>query len=223
MGRILPIFFNGDMIRAILQESPRNKTATRRAVRGYIPEDAIWGYTIFTPKGYISCRGSFADGYGEKFIKLPYQNGDILYVRETYAFIPCVECMQDDDGKCLCNKEPVIHEDKYSVSEGCFVYQADCPEEDKGCIIWSPSIHMPKQAARVWLEVTDVSVERLKDIDTMGCQQEGIDISRGSVFKRFSELWDSTIQKAKIDRYGWRANPWVWVIRFERCGKPEGQ
>ena len=82
---------------------------------------------------------------------------------------------------------------------------------------------MPKQDARIWLEVTDVSVERLKDIDTRGCQWEGIDISRGGVFRRFSELWDSTIQKAKIDRYGWRANPWVWVIRFERCRKPEGQ
>ena len=45
----------------------------------------MWGYTAFTPKGYISCRGVYADGYGEGFFKLPYQPGDILYVRETWG------------------------------------------------------------------------------------------------------------------------------------------
>lgn len=215
MGRVLPILFNMAMVRAIVDG---RKTSTRRIVK-----QATWENFV--------CEGGKVDGYFDKrkedlvdpINKAPYQQGDILYVRETWTFLPCVECMQDDDGKCMCNKEPAIHEDQYSVSEGCFVYRADCLKEDSGSIVWSPSIHMPKQAARIWLKVTDVSVERLKDIDTLGCQREGIDISRGGVFKRFSELWDSTIPKAKIDRYGWRANPWVWVIRFERCGKPEGQ
>lgn len=78
--KVLPILFNTEMVRANLDG---RKSCTRRLVKGFVPDDAIWGYTAFTPKGYISCRGTFADGYGEKFFKLPYQPGDILYVRET--------------------------------------------------------------------------------------------------------------------------------------------
>ena len=65
---IKPILFNTEMVRAILDG---RKGATRRIVKGFIPDDAVWGYTAFTPKGYISCRGTFADGYGEKIFKLP--------------------------------------------------------------------------------------------------------------------------------------------------------
>lgn len=75
MSRVLPILFNTEMVRAILDG---RKDATRRIVKGFIPDDAVWGYTAFTPKGYISCRGTFADGYGEKFFKLPCEPGDIL-------------------------------------------------------------------------------------------------------------------------------------------------
>lgn len=57
---IKPILFNTEMVRAILDG---RKDATRRIVKGFIPDDAVWGYTVFTPKGYISCRGTFADGY----------------------------------------------------------------------------------------------------------------------------------------------------------------
>lgn len=60
MSRVLPILFNTDMVRAILREL-NPKTATRRCIKGFIPDDAIWGYTAFTPKGYISCRGTFTD------------------------------------------------------------------------------------------------------------------------------------------------------------------
>ena len=72
---IKPILFNTEMVRAILDG---RKTCTRRIAKGFIPDDALWGYTAFTPKGYISCRGVYADGYGEGFYKLPYQPGDIL-------------------------------------------------------------------------------------------------------------------------------------------------
>mgnify|MGYP000799554159 FL=1 len=78
---IKPILFNTEMVRANLDG---RKSCIRRLVKGFVPDDAIWGYTAFTPKGYISCRGTFADGYGEKFFKLPYQPGDIIYVRETW-------------------------------------------------------------------------------------------------------------------------------------------
>lgn len=193
---IKPILFNTEMVRAILDG---RKDATRRIVKGFIPDDAVWGYTAFTPKGYISCRGTFADGYGEKFFKLPCEPGDILYVRETWKKAP----------------------------NGYYYYEtwqrADIADVTK----WKPSIHMPKEAARIWLKVTDVRVERLQEIDGKGCVKEGIEeeplkhVGEDFVKGMFHDLWDSTIKKSDLDRYGWDANPWVWVIEFERCEKPK--
>ena len=194
---IKPILFNTEMVRAILDG---RKDATRRIVKGYIPDDAVWGYTAFTPKGYISCRGTFADGYGEKFFKLPCEPGDILYVRETWKKAP----------------------------NGYYYYE-DWQRNDIADVTkWKPSIHMPKEAARIWLKVTDVRVERLQDITSEQIGREGVEVEYPHVLngeeKRyaFSRLWDSTIKKSDLDRYGWNASPWVWVIEFERCEKPEG-
>lgn len=199
MSRILPILFNTDMVRAILREvSP--KTATRRTIKGYIPNDAIWGYTAFTPKGYISCRGTFGDRYGEKFFRLPCQPGDTLYVRETW-------CNANKDGE---------HPDYYYFAD-TYICEDYIESEWK----WRPSIHMPKEAARIWLKVTDVRVERLQDVSLDDCRREGIDMSRSGIYTRFSMLWNSTIKKPDYNLYSWDANPWVWVIEFERCGKPE--
>ena len=89
---------------------------------------------------------------------------------------------------------------------------------------WTPSIHMPKEAARIFLKVTSVKVERLQNMDEESGLKEGIP-KRGSrlpIFV-FMELWDSTIKKSDLDEYGWDANPWVWVIEFERCEKPESE
>ena len=197
MSRVLPILFNTEMVRAILDG---RKDATRRIVKGVIPDDAVWGYTAFTPKGYISCRGTFADGYGEKFFKLPCEPGDILYVRETWKKAP----------------------------NGYYYYE-DWQRNDIADITkWKPSIHMPKEAARIWLKVTDVRVERLQDITSEQISREGVEVEYPHVLngeeKRyaFSTLWNSTIKKSDLDRYGWDASPWVWVIEFERCEKPEG-
>ena len=201
---IKPILFNTEMVRAILDGK---KTCTRRIVKGAIPDDAMWGYTMFTPKGCISCRGVYADEYGEKFFRLPYQQGDILYVRETWC-----------KGSWMNEKER-------------YYYKAD--DNDFHCV-WHPSIHMPKEAARIWLKVTGVRVERLQDITFDSCQNEGIyddyktysetytnNLRRVAYPKAFARLWNSTIKKTDIDRYGWDANPWVWVIEFERCDKPK--
>lgn len=226
---IKPIFFNTEMVRAILDDL---KGATRRAVKGFIPDDAIWGYTAFTPKGYISCRGTFADGYGEKFFKLPCEPGDILYVRETWCALP-------------------VNEAGHMRGHSVYYYKADGdlrPEGWRGK--WKPSIHMPKEAARIWLKVTDVRVERLQEIDEDGVWDEGFkfkppcltrvsadghtceldgpcmssikycDMTMGELFGR--ELWNNTIKKSDLERYGWDANPYVFVIEFERCEKPEG-
>lgn len=219
-----PILFNTDMVRAILDG---RKTCTRRIVKGFIPNDAVWGYTAFTPKGYISCRGTFADGYGEKFFKPPYQPGDILYIRETWERFECWNCDGDERGNCP--KEP-----KKSVLDktcGCYMYRAT--DEISGDAKWHPSIHMPKEAARIWLEVTNVRVERLRDITGLSVQKEGIEVEPNEcagkfdfvseLFLLFQRLWDSTIKKSDLDCYGWNANPWVWVIEFERCDKPESE
>ena len=200
---IKPILFNIEMVRAILDGK---KTCTRRIVKGVIPDDAMWGYTMFTPKGCVSCRGVYADEYGEKFFRLPYQQGDILYVRETWG-------------------HPIsLNSDKQ------YVFRADKIAEigfKNDSHIWHPSIHMPKEAARIWLKVTDIRVERLQDIDGKGCVKEGIEeeplkyVGEEFVKGMYHDLWDSTIKKSDIDRYGWDANPWVWVIDFERCDKPK--
>lgn len=208
---IKPILFNTEMVRAILDG---RKDATRRIVKGFIPDDAVWGYTAFTPKGYISCRGTFADGYGEKFFKLPCESGDILYVRETWMDYAGLTMYKAD----------------------CDIYRLD--SLNFAGFVWHPSIHMPKEAARIWLKVTDVRVERLQEITDEQAKREGIQYDEcptGFTWKQETDmhncyttpigamqaLWNSTIRKSDIDRYGWDANPWVWVIEFERCEKQE--
>ena len=213
---MLPILFNTEMVRANLDG---RKSCTRRLVKGFVPDDAIWGYTAFTPKGYISCRGTFADGYGEKFFKLPYQPGDILYVRETVWQKTGHYLDVDGETKAVwCNE---------------FKYVATDEKPETG---WNyswvkrPSIHMPKEAARIWLKVTDVRVERLQEITPDVIKNEGIILDpkecvgkfdyTSELYFLFQRLWNSTIKKPDFDRYGWDANPWVWVIEFERCEKP---
>ena len=228
---IKPILFNIEMVRAILDG---RKTCTRRIVKDGIPDDAIWGYTAFTPKGYISCRGVYADGYGEEFYKLPYQPGDILYVRETWQYLYELdgnEQVIEDTGKYYYAATDTIPFDTYVDENG--VKHDHAP--------WRPSIHMPKEAARIWLKVTDVRVERLQSITVEGAIKEGAEgenchhtnagafgctdcMNTGWIVPpqiEFMQIWDSTIKKSDLDRYGWDANPYVWVIEFERCEKPQ--
>lgn len=131
---------------------------------------------------------------------MPCESGDILYVRETWKKAP----------------------------NGYYYYE-DWQRNDIADVTkWKPSIHMPKEAARIWLKVTNVRVERLQDITSEQICKEGVEVEEPYVLngeeKRyaFSILWNSTVKKSDLDRYGWDANPWVWVIEFERCEKPEG-
>ena len=200
---IKPILFNTEMVRAILDGK---KTCTRRIVKGAIPDDAMWGYTMFTPKGYISCRGTFPVGYGEKFFKLPYQKGDILYVRETWQFL------YELDG----NEQPVEETGKYyyaATDITLFNTYVDENGAKHDYVPWRPSIHMPKEAARIWLKVTDVRAERLKELTEDGAKAEGANQKNGknvgweekmrrTAIERFAEIWNSTIKKSDLDRYG---------------------
>ncbi len=214
MSRILPILFNTDMVRAILDG---RKTVTRRLVK-LQPDWFDCGIKGDRNTPMRACDVLLSD----LEIKPSYQPGDILYVRETWKYYEKAVGKGEGFhiGKFLAYK---ADEDKYKEGRPSEWYEGK----------WKPSIHMPKPAARIWLKVTDVRVERLQDISEEQCLREGIvilpedieDEEFGScpnvpIFK-YSILWGSTIGKSAIVHSGWNANPWVWVIEFERCEKPE--
>ena len=210
---IKPILFNTDMVRAILDG---RKTCARRAVKPqweecphckYVHNEYI--YDKMTENVYCARCGYPM----EPERRSPYQLGDILYVREAWCGLP-------------------VNEAGHFRGHPIYYYRADGdlrPEGWRGA--WLPSVHMPKEAARIWLKVTDVRVERLQDITENSIKNEGIRLKQkdcvskfdyiSELYFLFSRLWDSTIKKSDRDRYGWQANPWVWVISFERCEKPE--
>lgn len=212
---VKPILFNTDMVKAILDG---RKTCTRRLVKFLSGKNPKW-------TGYIKDGSMLYNGKNEPCIRTqPYQPGDILYVRETWCALP-------------------VNEAGHMRGHSVYYYKADRdlrPEGWRGN--WHPSIHMPKEAARIWLKVTDVRVERLHDITYNGALREGSEgircdhvalgvhgctdcMNTGWIEPpqvEFMQIWDSTIKKPDLDQYGWDANPWVWVIEFERCDKPEG-
>lgn len=198
--RVLPILFNTEMVRAILDG---RKSCTRRLVRKSIEnkyqEYDEWVSAVIIPGSTYLREKEFYEKYP------PYQLGDILYVRETWCGLP-------------------VNEAGHFRGHPIYYYRADGdlrPEGWGGA--WHPSIHMPKEAARIWLRVTNVRVERLQDIGYMDCIHEGTPYKQieRDIIKGFLNLWDSTIKKSDLERYGWYANPFVWVIEFERCEKPE--
>lgn len=194
LERAKPILFNTEMVRAI---QDGRKTVTRRVA---FPNTDLHEFRCKKyPNGWWF-RGSVAKDWESicNFIKTicpyKYKVGDILYVRETW-------CRYDED----------------HIIDGIrYAYKANATSESERMrkefgYKWRPSIHMPKEAARIFLRVTNVRVERLQDIDDDGVIAEGLKIGAP-----FDELWDSTIKKSDRDMYGWAANPWVWVIEFER-------
>lgn len=171
------------------------KSCTRRLVKFLSGENPRW-------TGYIKDELMLYNGKNEPCIrKAPYQPGDILYVRETFI----------------------------QAADHIFWYKADDNSWISEGLRWKPSIHMPKEAARIWLKVTDVRLERLQEITIDGIRNEGLSsmaVHAGDMeiaLKEWELLWSSTIKKSDLDRYGWDANPYVWVIEFERCEKPEGE
>nr|DAN87728.1 MAG TPA: ASCH domain protein [Caudoviricetes sp.] len=199
---IKPILFNTEMVRAILDG---RKSCTRRLIRKHIENKYLeydeWVCAVAPPGSTYLREKEFYEQYP------PYQPGDILYVRETWH-------------KGL---ERYIYRADYSDTEK--FYRGGKEIEMK----WHPSIHMPKEAARIWLRVTDVRIERLQEINAGSALSEGADkyirtngeLNESMTITSFIGIWNSTIKKSDLDRYGWDANPWVWVIEFERCEKPE--
>lgn len=191
---IKPILFNTEMVRAILEG---RKSCTRRLVKFLSGENPQW-------TGYIRDGLMLYNGRNEPCImKAPYQPGDILYVRETWHRYT----------------KRVGEGGKFHLEER-YGYKASIENSEDADEPWHPSIHMPKEAARIWLKVTNVRVERLQHMTDDDAEAEGC-FDYTSTALGFPDVWDSTIKKFDLDRYGWAANPWVWVIEFERCEKPK--
>ncbi len=234
-----PILFNAEMVRAILGG---RKSCTRRIIKQQ-PKGFFSAFEVSEEPLYIYDT----DGNQEK-ITPPYQPGDILYVRETFAWQPCWDCGMDcEQGGCEHEAERRLHDEK--KEHGCYMYRASCEDNEyPSADTWHPSIHMKKDIARIWLKVTDVRVERLQEMkpvdvikegaypDCWDClntyEESGSQCCYGTeeqcsqcdgVMMEWEKLWNSTIKKTDLDRYSWDANPWVWVIKFERCEKPKGE
>lgn len=243
--RFRPIIFNSDMVRAILDG---RKTVTRRILKVqpkmklcYTAMGShnvgLWTYPSPEAYKYWGDEWRLADGITsedrEKTWIPPCHTDDVLYVRETWA----------------------RHGNPKAGRPMHYDYKADRDDPrlwDNGFIAeWESPVRMPKEAARLFLKVTNVSVERLQDITMDQIAREGAvpscrmcsfnsgieqheicctkHIERAAACKLemmfpdtgYSGLWDSSLKKADVPAYGWNANPYVWVIEFERCEKPE--
>lgn len=220
-----PILFNTEMVQAILDG---RKTVTRRKIDRDITNfcDVEVDGTLLN---YQNCHGDFINPVN----LCRYKVGDILYVRETWT----VEGVEHEGDKWIAyigykaegntqsgyQTRMEIEENEVEKYEGYLYGEAE----------YKPLIHMPKSAARIFLKVTDVRVERLQDITPTQCLKEGCNAKQISSYMKqlpfsnddnffisyrlsFKDIWDSTIKKQDLDKYGWEASPWVWVIEFER-------
>lgn len=224
---IKPILFNTEMVRAI---QGGRKTQTRRIIKlapGFSGRQVGESGNPNNPLGFMYPCG---------IKRPPYNKGDILWVRETW-YDPEPERVY----------VPVLYKADFPIR-----WDADQTEHGEPVDLkaedyrWKPSIHMPKGFARIFLQVKDVRVERLKEISEEACMAEGIRewTKDGKLFKyatasgdmpsvawsdmpsnpihAFRDLWNSAVKPGDRFRVGWEGNPWVWVIEFERIEKPEG-
>lgn len=169
------------------------KTVTRRVVKPQPPATSV-----VRKRGCAWDWSFWEDCDMGHMMKLPYHPGDILWVRETWNGDWCDHYIYKADGG----------------SAKAAGYAAE-PK-------WRPSIHMPREAARLFLRVTDVRVERLQDINLDPPGPKNQVVREGLRYlSDFIAVWDRTIKPKDLPTYGWKANPWVWVIEFERISKDE--
>ncbi|CAI1687284.1 ASCH domain-containing protein [Serratia fonticola] len=208
-----PVLFNGDMVRAILDG---RKTQTRRVMKpqpepcDYVDEHGkprgghSWPSHIFQTMLHVEeeLQNGKGDGVGLVGDACPFGDiGDRLWVRETFM---------DLTGTGI--------EANTGLYEG-YAYRADTPPGSLGDetrkeykLKWTPSLHMPRKACRLVLEITGVRVEKLRSMSQQDARAEGVIAASGPMEAglAFRQLWESI--------YGadsWQANPWVWVIEFK--------
>nr|WP_295947868.1 hypothetical protein [uncultured Agathobaculum sp.] len=202
-----PILMNTDMVRAILEG---RKTVTRRVVK------------LKYENTHLEMR---TDKYGTRLIEVQNEEPGVTTVKNpdgttTHRLLACIEKEPPYKlGDILWVRETWCE----SLGQaGKYFYRAYAGPRDEmkeyahSFNKWRPSIHMPREAARIFLRVTDVRVERLQDCGNMQAKDEGCTCS-----SQFARLWDSTVKPADRATLGWEANPWVWVISFERISKDE--
>ncbi|HBW1512133.1 TPA: hypothetical protein MEH66_000462 [Klebsiella quasipneumoniae subsp. similipneumoniae] len=231
------MIFNAEMVRAILDG---RKTQTRRIIK--------WKQTRFTEIGEREDGSKWpwsedAEHACDFWHPCPFGAvGDRIWVRETWA------TLGNEDGCCVDWEGNLCKGDERSAAR---IYRASCEQRPGDYGLWSipddtywkphtkehkfegawrPSIHMPRWASRILLEITDVRVERLNAISEEEAEAEGIDMEalydsqdcydciaghnmtgRPTVTGAFKYLWESIYGEE-----GWKSNPWVWVIEFKR-------
>ncbi|RJR07916.1 hypothetical protein C4588_06105 [Candidatus Parcubacteria bacterium] len=207
-----PIIFSTAMVQAILDGK---KTMTRRVVKNQIFTGApLWGFDA-----YITENNKFGFDCEDGEWVCPYgQPGDLLFVRESWRL--WLTDIWPNGFKRLIKYE--ADDVTLRVPEN---QNAWFDKIEKNGYGKRPSIHLPKFATRIWLEVTDVRVERLQSISDSDAIQEGVDRTNTSIpgyaTMRFKELWDSINGKPRKDGVdiSWAANPWVWTVSFKRIEK----
>lgn len=214
-----PILFSGQMVRAILEG---RKCQTRRIVKPMPPCDREKRVERFHP-AVTNRRGEEVPGpeiFGaycdcEWGARCPFgEPGDRLWVRETWCY---AHPDYHDEAEGRRRGDRPVRE--YPAPWWCHYAATDDVDEPK----WKPSIHMPRWASRITLEVTRVRVERLQDISEADARAEGIDpgtsicdFEATPARDDFARLWDSINGK----RAPWASNPYVWVISFRRVEEP---
>jgi hypothetical protein len=212
--KFIPILFSTEMVNAILEG---RKTQTRRVVKfdNYLPKLTHKHHSKMTVKGF-----EVYDGNNELDGNLIFRNGnvgDILWVREAFQLV-----------------QPFGPEDYhfgykdgfYSFEEASSKYDYSSPNK------WKPSIHMPKEACRIFLKVTSVKVERLNDISRIDAIAEGVDFVHGvstKIYYNYESLEFGctpkesflTLWKKINGNESLNSNPFVWVIEFEKIDKPQ--
>ncbi len=215
-----PILFSGPDVRAILAG---RKTQTRRVVNPQPPEWLTGGREAWNIAGDLwgfAAPGHTKVCHSDNTIRCPYgKPGDRLWVREKHAWA-------DNLADGFEREDPVVvayHADQIAIKhESGNVHELDCYSWnwEHSSLRWRPSIHMPKWACRLWLEVVDVRVERLQDISEADAVAEGfkpIPHFMGGValeppIVEFRRIWDSL--NAKKPGCSGEDNPWAWVGEF---------
>ena len=209
-----PIIFNSEMVKAILDG---RKTQTRRLVKPQpVFEEGEHGIPVrCDDESFVFQIMPYECIYEQGRIP-PCLSGDVIWVRETWRYVK----LKHPTGKAI----PV----EFKPYEYNYRADGDIFDQDGSPVKWKPAIHMPKEAARIFLKVKGVRMEQLQGISAADIRAEGLSSMCAFVgdmeiaLPEWRNLWNSTLKKADLEKYGWDANPWVWVIEFERCDEPKG-